>query len=105
MVLISNVLGFSLIYSFLLFCSLTDHLHGVRRIPIRSTISLVNTSHYLHFKLPFLLAYKKAIGFPILRFASDPQRSLSLGASSLIVRQIGGAIEEAPQCADPLRRH
>ena len=26
MVLISNVLGLSLIYSFLLFCSLTDHL-------------------------------------------------------------------------------
>ena len=40
MVLISNILGFSLTYSFLLFCSLTDHLHGVRRIPIRSTISL-----------------------------------------------------------------
>ena len=51
MVLISDVLGLSLIYSFLLFCSLTDHLHEVRGIPIRSTL-IVNKHHCSHIKLP-----------------------------------------------------
>ena len=82
MVLISNVLGLSLIYSFLLFCSLTDHLQKSEGSPFVQLSLWINIivriSSCLHSS-----GIQESQGFPILRGASDPQR-LYIARSALV---------------------